>query len=195
MHECDPGRTIIENTNGFFMVNTRALELGTEPYVLPSQYEQVFYSEVPGKLSWSYIIRYDPRGRPIKYNHVDDEDNHEEEDDDDDLDHEKVVAVDVFDEEAEEVYHWNVVYYDLIDNVDDYISKDAIDDDVDVNEPFMNMYYEPDPDTDVELDKEEDEWHLICNAPWYLKAIKHSRSLQNRILAILSQIKTFILHS
>ena len=70
-----------------------------------------------------------------------------------------MAAVDVFDEEVD---HPNVVDYDLIDDVDDYISEDAIDDDVDVNEPFMNMYFEPDSDIDVELDEEEDhEWYLI----------------------------------
>ena len=52
------------------MVNTRALEPGTEPYVLPSLCEQVFYSEVQGKASWSYIVRFDPRGRTVKYNLV-----------------------------------------------------------------------------------------------------------------------------
>ena len=97
MQECDPERTVItimylpwiyhnplcKNDNGFTMVNTRAFELGTEPYVLPSQCEQVFYSEVPGKVGWSYVVRYDPRGRPVKYNHVaKDEDNNEEEDHD-----------------------------------------------------------------------------------------------------------------
>ena len=60
------------------MVNTRAFEPGTKPYVLPSQCEQVFYSEVPGKAGCSYVVRYDPRGRTVKYNHVEDEDNHEE---------------------------------------------------------------------------------------------------------------------
>ena len=40
--------------------------------------KQVFYLEVPGKAGWSYVVRYYPRGRPVKYNHVDDEDNHEE---------------------------------------------------------------------------------------------------------------------
>ena len=49
MNERDPERTIIEHANGFTMVNTRELELGREPYVLPSQCEQLFYSEVPGK--------------------------------------------------------------------------------------------------------------------------------------------------
>jgi hypothetical protein len=58
-------------------------ELGTKPYVLPSQCEQVFYSEVPGKSGWSYVVRYDPRGREVKYIHVaEDEDNNEEEDHD-----------------------------------------------------------------------------------------------------------------
>ena len=36
MHERDPERTVIEHANGFTMVNTRAFEPGTEPYVLPS---------------------------------------------------------------------------------------------------------------------------------------------------------------
>ena len=68
-----------------------------------------------------------------------------------------MAAVDVFNEEVEEVDHPNVVDDDLIDEVDDYISKDAIDDDVDVNETFINMYFEPNLDTDVKLDEEEDE--------------------------------------
>ena len=47
-----------------------------------------------------------------------------------------------FDEEVEEVDHPNVVDDDLIDDADEYISEDSIDDDVDVNDPFINMYYE-----------------------------------------------------
>ena len=43
MHEHDHERTVIEHDNGFTMVNTREFEPGIEPYVLPSQYEQVFY--------------------------------------------------------------------------------------------------------------------------------------------------------
>ena len=57
MNEHDPKRIVIEHANGFTMVNTRAFEPGTEPYVLPSQCEQVFYLEVPGKAGWSYIVR------------------------------------------------------------------------------------------------------------------------------------------
>jgi len=43
MNERDPKRIVIEHANGFTMVNTRALEPGIEPYVLPIQCEQVFY--------------------------------------------------------------------------------------------------------------------------------------------------------
>ena len=50
------------------MVNTRLFEPGTETYVLPSQCEQVFYLEVSGKVGWSFVVRHDPRGRPVKYN-------------------------------------------------------------------------------------------------------------------------------
>ena len=68
MNERDPERTNIDHSNGFTLVNTRELEPGIYPYVLPIQCEQVFYSEVSGKAGWSYIVRYDPRGRPFKYN-------------------------------------------------------------------------------------------------------------------------------
>jgi hypothetical protein len=119
--EHDPKRTIIEHDNGFNMVNTREFEPGIEPYVLPSQCEQVFYSEVPGKAGWSYVIRYDPRGRPVKYNHVvEDEDNNEEEDHDY-VDQEQVDHV--VDVSEEEVDHPNVGDDNLIDNIDNYSSK------------------------------------------------------------------------
>ena len=50
------------------MVNTRMLEMGTEIYVLPSQCEKIFYSYVPSKAGWSYVLIYNPRGRSINYN-------------------------------------------------------------------------------------------------------------------------------
>ena len=140
MHECDPERTIIEHDNGFTMVNTREFELGTNPYVLPSQCEQVFYSKVPSKAGWSYIVRYDPRGRLVKYNHViEDEDNNEEEDPDY-VDQKQVAhVVDVSDEEFEEVDNPNVGDDDVINDIDNYISENDVDDDVDRNEPFTNI--------------------------------------------------------
>ena len=93
MNECDPKRTIIEHANVFTVVNTRELEPGTQPYVLPSQREQVFYLEVPGKACWSDIVRYDPSERSVKYNAPEEEYNVEEEGD---LDQEElVINVDV----------------------------------------------------------------------------------------------------
>ena len=68
MNQCDPNITIIEHDNGFTMVNTRLFEPRIEPYVLPSQCEHVFYSEVLGKVGWSFVVRHDPRGRLVKYN-------------------------------------------------------------------------------------------------------------------------------
>ena len=67
MNQHDPDRTIIEHDNGFNMVNTRLFKPRTEPYVLPSQCEQVFYSKVPGKEGWSFVVSHNPRGRLIKY--------------------------------------------------------------------------------------------------------------------------------
>ena len=80
IHEHDPDRTVIEHGNEFMMVYTRNVEPELESYVLPSQCEHVFYIDIPGKVGWSYVIRYDPRGMPIKYNVVE-EDGIEEEDD------------------------------------------------------------------------------------------------------------------
>jgi hypothetical protein len=66
-------------------------------------------------------------------------------------------VVDVSDEEVEEFDHPNVGDDDLIDDIDNYSSENDVDDDVDRNEPFTNINSEPNPDTDVELDEEEDD--------------------------------------
>lgn len=85
LNKNDLDRTIIEHDNGFPMVNTRLFELvGDETYVISSQCEQVVYSEVPNKLGWSFVVRHDPRGMPIKYNVIEEEDTEEVEDDVDD---------------------------------------------------------------------------------------------------------------
>ena len=82
MNQRDPDRIVIEHANGFTMVNTRLLESRTSgPYVLPSQCEHVFYSEAPGRMGWSFVIRHDPRGRLVKYNLEEDKEGVEEEDD------------------------------------------------------------------------------------------------------------------
>ena len=46
----------------------------------------------------------------------------------------------------------NVGDNDLIGDIDNYISENDHDHDVDMNEPFTNIDFEPDPDTYVELD-------------------------------------------
>jgi hypothetical protein len=146
------------------MVNTRNAKPGSEPFVLPNQCEQVFYSEVQGRGVWSYVVRYDPSGRSIKYNVVE-EDNVEEKlvhvlDKDiikvqgDVLDNvlDEYDIDDVLDEELEEVEPnaGDNVLDDDIDN--DMIRNDDTDHDVDMANPF-NINSELD-DTDVELDEE-----------------------------------------
>ena len=78
MNEHAPKRTVLDHANRFTMFNRRELEPGTDRYVLLSQCEQVFYSKVPSKAGWSYIVRYNPRGRLVKYNAIEEEDNVEE---------------------------------------------------------------------------------------------------------------------
>ena len=93
---------------------------------------------MPGKAGWSYIVRYDPRGRPVKYN-LEEEDNVKEEDD---TNHEELATVDVsYVEYDQEVDHPNDVAYDFVlsDDIDDeYISKNDIDDDACMTDPFSN---------------------------------------------------------
>ena len=66
-------------------------------------------------------------------------------------------VVDVSDKEVEEFYHPNVGDDDLIDDIDNYSSENDVDDDVDRNEPFTNIDSELYPDTNVEMDEEEDD--------------------------------------
>jgi hypothetical protein len=37
---------------------------------------------VPNKVGWSYVVRYEPRGRPVKYIVLEEDDNEENEQDD-----------------------------------------------------------------------------------------------------------------
>ena len=74
------------------MVNTRTFKPRTEPYVLPSQHEHVFYSEVLGRGGWSFSMKHDPRGRLVKYNVQEDnqygiEEEYDIEDDQHELQH------------------------------------------------------------------------------------------------------------
>ena len=151
----------IDHDSGFTMMNTTMYESNLETCALPSQYEKVFYSEVLGKPSWSYIVRYDPRGRPIKYNPLEEEDNVEEEGD---ADQEQLATEDVSNEEFDqEVDHPNDVAddFELSDDIEDEcITENEFDDDVDMSDPFNDSDFELDDDTYVEsLDEDEYQWH------------------------------------
>ena len=67
MNERDLDRTFIDHGNGFTMINIRLLQLGTNPYDLPSQCEQDFYSQAPSKEGWSYVIKCDTPRRHVNY--------------------------------------------------------------------------------------------------------------------------------
>jgi hypothetical protein len=75
MHECDEERTVNQHANRFMMIKKMVFERGHDHYVFPSQCGHVFYSNVPGERDWSFVVRYDPRGSPIKYTHVQEEDD------------------------------------------------------------------------------------------------------------------------
>ena len=121
MNQHDPNKTIIENDNVFIMVNTRLLDPGTEPYVLPRQCEHVFYSEVTGREGWSFSVKHDPRGSMVKHNVEDDneegleEDNYVE-DDQHELEHH------ILEEDDEELVE--------SDYVADNVHEDDINDDM-----------------------------------------------------------------
>ena len=146
MNDCDPNRTVIQHDNEFTMVNTMSFDSGKNQYVFPIQCEQVFYSQVPGRVGWSFVVRYDLRGRLVKYNVVE-EDDIEEEDDPQEHD----VAY-VLGEEPEEVEP-NVLGENAIldDDVDEDMLENDIDDVVDMVNPFNT--FEPN-DIDVEFDEE-----------------------------------------
>jgi hypothetical protein len=67
IHEHDEEIIVIQHANGFLMIKTIVFEKENDRYVFSSQCEQVFYSKVPGKMDWSFVVRYDPRGRPVNY--------------------------------------------------------------------------------------------------------------------------------
>ena len=142
------------------MVNTRSLELGTSPYVLPSQCEQVFYSEVPGKAGWSFVVRHDPRGRSVKYNLDDANEEGSMEEGYDDAEHDQHDLGDD-DDPGEDVLQEIVESDDVANNADEsYTDNDTMsitndDDDDDMANPY-NVYFGSD-DIDDDLDEEDDD--------------------------------------
>ena len=140
MNERDPNRTIILHDNRFTMVNTSSFEPRKYTYVLPSQCGQVINSKALSRVGWSFIVRYDPRGRLVNYS-VAEEDNIEEEEDAEEQD-----ITDVSDEEVEP----NVLEDNAI--LGDDMLENGTDDDVDMVN-LVNIFSKPN-DIDVELYEE-----------------------------------------
>jgi hypothetical protein len=155
MHECSEERTVIQHANEFPMIKTIVFERGHDRYVFPSQCEHVFYSNVLGERDWSFVVRYDPRGRPVKYTHLQEEDDIEDQEDDLSDQIEPKDHAGSIDEEDEEDHDPgvgdNIAILD--DDVDENMLENDIDDDDDIVNPF-NTVYEIDDDTNVEFDEE-----------------------------------------
>ena len=141
------------------MVNTRLFELGTKPYVLPIQCEQVFYSEVPGKVGYSCVVRHDPRGRSVKYNldEANEEGTLEKEYDDEEHDQHDLDDDDDPREDAEVLVELD----DVVDNAHEYYTDDDtmnvtyLYDDDDMANPYN--VDSGSKDTDDDLDEEDDD--------------------------------------
>ena len=142
------------------MVNTRLFEPGTDPYVLQIQCEQVFYSEVPGKERWSFVVRHDPRGRTVKYNLDDGNEEGSLEEEDDDEEHDQHELYDDDDDPAKDVQEL-IESDDVAENSHEYYINDdrmsitELDDNDDMANPY-NVDFGFD-DTDDNLDEEDDE--------------------------------------
>jgi hypothetical protein len=151
MHEHDYERTIIQHAHGFMMIKKIVFEKTNDRYVFAGQCEQVFYSKVPGKRDWSFVVRYDPRGRRLKY--IVDEEDYIEEEYGVELDREEYGSTNEEDEEYEPCVGDNVpVFYD---DIDEDIIENEIDCDDDIIIP-LNIVYELDADTYVDLDDQEE---------------------------------------
>ena len=123
------------------MVNTRLFKQEMEPYVFPSQCEKVFYSEVPSKAGWSFVVGHDPRGRPIKYNLDDANEEGSLEEGYDDEEHDQHELGDD-DDPTEDLLQEIVELDDVAHNADEsYIDDDTMsvtddDDDDDMANPY-----------------------------------------------------------
>jgi hypothetical protein len=154
MHEHDEEIIVIQHANGFPMIKTMVLERGHDLYVFPSQCEHLFYSNVPGERDWSFVVRYDPRGRPIKYTHLQEEDDIEYQEDDSPYQTNPEYHAGLTDEEDEEYDDLsvgdNIAILD--DDVDENMIENEIDGDDDIDNPF-NIVSKPYDDIDVDFDE------------------------------------------
>jgi hypothetical protein len=146
MHEHDEEEIVMQHANELLMIKTMVFEKANDRYVFPSQCEQVFYSKVPSKRDWSFVVRYDPIGRPVKYIVV-------EEDDDVELEKEEYGSTDEEDREDEQGVGDNAPILD--DDIDEDMLENDIGDDDDIINPF-NIVSGLDVDIDVGLDDQEE---------------------------------------
>jgi hypothetical protein len=140
-------------TDGQFRPSTTK---GHDHYVFPSQCEQVFYSNVLGERNWSFVVRYDPRGRPIKYTHLDKEDDIEDQEDDStdqtEPKYHRGLTDEAYEEDHDPSVGDNIAILD--DDVNENMLENDIDDDDDIINPF-NIVSEPDDDTYVAFYEED----------------------------------------
>jgi hypothetical protein len=139
----------------FQMVKTMVFEREHDFYVFPSQREHVFYSNVPRERDWSFVARYDPRGRPFKYTHLQEEDDIECQEDDSPDQTELKDHAGSTDKEDKEDHDPGIG--DNIAILDDDVNENMIESDIDDDDAIVNPFntiFEPNDDTDVELDEE-----------------------------------------
>ena len=159
----DPNRTVIEHDSGFTMINTRSFEpVGDEPYVLPSQCEQVFYFGVPHKPGWSFVVRHDPRGRLVKYNVIEEEEIEEAEEEVNDYQEQQLPSDeddgDNDDDDADDDHDHGDDHGD--DGHDDDGDKDDDDGDEDGggdDDDQSDNYDDGDDDDDDDMDEDHDD--------------------------------------
>ena len=109
------------------MIKTMEFEGWNDHHVFPSPCEQVFYLKVLGERDWSFVVKYDPRQRIVKYTI--------EEEDDAELEQE-YQSTDKEYEVDEPSIGDNVV---LNDDVNEDMIENELDDDDDIVNPFNTI--------------------------------------------------------
>jgi hypothetical protein len=106
---------------------------------------------VPGKVGWSYVVRYEPRGRPVKYIVL--EEGYNEEDQQDDAREQVDVSVEEVEDIIDDDVHNNDIDDDVMNDVinDSVIYNDIIDDFSTTDNPFNDSVYD---DIHIQLDEE-----------------------------------------
>jgi hypothetical protein len=67
MHEHDEEITVIQHTNGFPMIKTTIFEKKMTSMFFQVNVNKSFTKRFQVRGIWSFVARYDPRGRQVKY--------------------------------------------------------------------------------------------------------------------------------